>query len=128
MHASNGVPHAATKCEQWAPICRQHPIRGDPLIPVRRCGSVRAMPAPENKANDSSQIADFEKSLDELEQLVAKMEHGEQSLDESLKSYERGIALFRNCQTALEQAELRVKLLSDPQAPDDADDFDPETP
>jgi exodeoxyribonuclease VII small subunit len=86
------------------------------------------MPAPENKPADSSQIADFEKSLDELEQLVAKMEQGEQSLDDSLTSYERGIALFRNCQTALEQAELRVKLLSDPQAPDDADDFDPETP
>jgi len=86
------------------------------------------MPAPENKSTDTSQIADFEKSLDELEQLVAKMEHGEQSLDDSLKSYERGIALFRNCQTALDQAELRVKLLSDPQAPEDADDFDPETP
>jgi exodeoxyribonuclease VII small subunit len=86
------------------------------------------MPAPENNPADGSQIADFEKSLDELEQLVAKMEQGEQSLDDSLKSYERGIALYRNCQNALEQAELRVKLLSDPQAPDDADDFDPETP
>ena len=85
------------------------------------------MAAPDSKPTDN--IADFEKSLDELEQLVARMEQGEQSLDDSLRSYERGIALYRNCQSALEQAELRVKLLSDPQLPDDdADDFDPETP
>ena len=76
----------------------------------------------------TSQIAQFEQSLDELESLVAKMEQGEQSLDDSLKSFERGIALYRNCQSALEQAELRVKLLSDPQHPDDAEDFEPETP
>ena len=75
-----------------------------------------------------TQIAEFEKSLDELESLVAKMEQGDQSLDESLKSFERGIALFRNCQSALEQAELRVRLLSDPHSPDDAEDFNPETP
>ena len=86
------------------------------------------MPQPDSKPADASQIAEFEKSLDELEKLVAKMEQGDQSLDDSLKSFERGIALYRNCQSALEQAELRVKLLSDPQIPDDAEDFDPETP
>lgn len=83
---------------------------------------------PPAKPDDTNQIADFEKSLDELEKLVAKMEEGEQSLDDSLKSFERGIALYRNCQTALEQAELRVKLLSDPQHPEDAEDFEPDTP
>ena len=83
---------------------------------------------PPAKSDEPNQIADFEKSLDELEQLVAKMEEGEQSLDDSLKSFERGIALYRNCQSALEQAELRVKLLSDPQNPDDAEDFEPDTP
>ena len=77
---------------------------------------------------DPSKIADFEKSLDELEQLVSRMEEGELSLDDSLKSFERGIALYRNCQSALEQAELRVKLLFDPDRPDQADDFEPQTP
>lgn len=86
------------------------------------------MPQPDPKPADSSQIAEFEKSLDELEKLVERMEHGDQSLDDSLKSFERGVALYRNCQGALEQAELRVKLLSDPQSPDDAEDFDIETP
>jgi exodeoxyribonuclease VII small subunit len=71
----------------------------------------------------ASPVANFERSLDELEQLVQKMEKGEQSLDESLAAYERGVALYRQCQTALEQAELRVKLLNDPGKPEDAEDF-----
>lgn len=83
---------------------------------------------PPSQPDAPNQIADFEKSLDELEKLVARMEEGEQSLDESLQSFERGIALYRNCQTALEQAELRVKLLSDPQNPDAAEDFEVDTP
>jgi exodeoxyribonuclease VII small subunit len=70
-------------------------------------------------AAQPNQIAQFEQSLDELEKLVARMEEGDLSLDDSLKSFERGIALYRGCQTALEQAELRVKLLYDPANPDD---------
>ena len=79
---------------------------------------------PAETAAETSSIAQFEQSLDELEQLVAKMEGGELSLDESLRSFERGIALFRNCQNALEQAELRVKLLLDPNDPDSTQPFD----
>jgi len=74
----------------------------------------------------TSPVADFERSLDELEQLVQKMEKGEQSLDESLASYERGVALYRQCQTALEFAEQRVRLLNDPGKPDAAEDFKPD--
>jgi len=69
-------------------------------------------------------VADFERSLDELEQLVQKMEQGELSLEESLDAYERGIALYRACQGALEQAELRVRQLADPLDPDSAKPFD----
>lgn len=70
-------------------------------------------------------VIDFEHSLDELEQLVARMEGGELSLDESLASFERGIGLYRHCQQALDQAELRVRLLLDPDAPDHAEPFEP---
>ena len=70
-----------------------------------------------------SAVADFERSLDELETLVQRMEQGELSLDDSLQAYERGVALYRHCQTALEQAELRVRLLSDPLEPDAAQPF-----
>jgi exodeoxyribonuclease VII small subunit len=72
---------------------------------------------------DPSPVADFEASLDQLEQLVDKMEHGELTLEESLAAYERGVGLYRRCQTALEQAELRVRLLSDPANVDSAEAF-----
>ena len=71
-------------------------------------------------------VVDFEHSLDELEQLVVRMEGGELSLDESLASFERGIGLYRHCQQALDQAELRVRLLLDPDAPDTAEPFEPQ--
>ncbi len=74
----------------------------------------------------ASPVANFEHSLDELEQLVQKMEKGEQSLDESLAAYERGVALYRQCQAALEQAEQRVRLLNDPGKPDAGEDFRPD--
>lgn len=73
-----------------------------------------------------SAVAGFERSLDELEQLVQKMEKGEQSLDESLLAYERGVALYRECQKALELAEQRVRLLTDPTNPAGAEDFKPD--
>ena len=75
-------------------------------------------------AQDSSPVADFEQSMLSLEDLVARMETGEMTLEESLAAYERGVGLYRHCQTALEQAELRVRLLSDPANPDDARPFD----
>lgn len=82
-------------------------------------------PAPPS-LSASSAVADFERSLDELEQLVQRMEQGELSLDESLQAYERGMALYRHCQTALEQAELRVRLLSDLDHPERAEPFRPD--
>ena len=62
--------------------------------------------------------------MQSLEDLVALMESGEMTLEESLAAYERGVGLYRHCQSALEQAELRVRLLSDPANPDDARPFD----
>ena len=41
-----------------------------------------------------------------------------------MAAYERGVGLYRHCQAALEHAELRVRLLSDPAAPGDAKPFD----
>jgi exodeoxyribonuclease VII small subunit len=73
-------------------------------------------------------VAAFEQSLDELEQLVARMEHGDMSLDDSLAAFERGVALYRQCQGALDQAELRVRKLLDPEAPDSAEPFAADPP
>ena len=49
----------------------------------------------------------------ELDDLVSQMEDGDLSLDDSLKAFERGVMLTRQCQQALSQAELRVKTLTD---------------
>jgi len=54
---------------------------------------------------------DFERSLQELEALVEKMEAGDLSLEESLKQFERGVQLTRACQKALTQAEQKVQIL-----------------
>ena len=76
-------------------------------------------------APDTSPVADFETSMQALEDLVGKMEAGEMTLEESLAAYERGVGLYRQCQQALEQAELRVRLLTDPAQPDKSEPFDP---
>ena len=78
---------------------------------------------PKKSEAAASPVAQFEQSLDELEHLVEKMEQGEMSLEDSLAAYERGIGLYRSCQAALEQAELRVRLLTDPDQPDTARPF-----
>ena len=88
------------------------------------------MPNPSPKqtaaaAPDASSVARFEQSLGELEALVTSMEGGELNLDESLRAFERGIALYRSCQATLEQAEARVRLLLDPGHPESAQPFAP---
>lgn len=76
-----------------------------------------------SSSQDPSPVATFETSLDALEALVERMEQGNLGLEESLSAYERGIGLYRECQAALEQAELRVRLLSDIDAPESARPF-----
>ena len=53
----------------------------------------------------------FEDALENLSELVEAMEEGELSLEESLKAFEQGIKLTRECQVALENAEQKVQLL-----------------
>ncbi len=53
----------------------------------------------------------FEKALSELESLVEDMEQGNLSLEDSLKRFEKGIALSTECQQALQNAELKIKQL-----------------
>lgn len=98
----------------------------DSLLPDDRAGTastIGAAAASSPARAQPSPVADFEHSLDALEQLVETMEHGELSLEQSLAAYERGVGLYRRCQQALEQAELRVRLLSDPTQPGDGQPF-----
>ena len=54
---------------------------------------------------------DFEKRLNRLEEIVGKMETSELALEESLKLFEEGVKLSRECNTQLTEAEQKVKLL-----------------
>jgi exodeoxyribonuclease VII small subunit len=53
----------------------------------------------------------FEKSLQELETLVAQLERGDLPLAESLALFEKGVGLTRACHSALAQAQQRVEIL-----------------
>ena len=55
---------------------------------------------------------DFNKGLLELESIVKTMESGDLSLEDSLKSFEQGVQLTRQCQSALNAAEQKIALLS----------------
>lgn len=55
----------------------------------------------------------FEKALDDLEQLVESMEEGDLTLDASLKAFEKGVKLSRECQLALQQAEQTIQMLTE---------------
>ena len=56
-------------------------------------------------------LPDFEQSLSELEALVQKLEQGDVPLEDALKTFERGVALTRQCQTALRTAQQKVEVL-----------------
>jgi len=61
--------------------------------------------------NKKKNDINFEKALEELEKIVEKLESGNLSLEESLKSFEKGISLTRKCRVHLSEAELKVKKL-----------------
>lgn len=69
---------------------------------------------------------DFEKALSELEALVSTMEKGDMSLEESLKAFEAGIKLTRDCQAKLSEAEQKVEMLIEQQGELQLTDFDPD--
>ena len=56
---------------------------------------------------------DFNKGLAELEVIINEMESGDLSLEDSLKYFEKGVKLHRQCHSALTDAEHRVNILSE---------------
>ena len=74
-------------------------------------------------ARKKSQDPAFEEALAELEALVERMEDGELSLEESIRTYERGVALGRTALKALDAADQRVRILEEDR--EEPRDFDP---
>jgi len=79
---------------------------------------VTETPTPTSRADASEVPADisaltFDKALDELRDVVARLEEGGLPLEESIALYERGAALHEHCGDLLNAAELRVQRLVD---------------
>ena len=73
------------------------------------------------EATDDLADVSFETALVELESLVERMEAGDLSLEDSLAAFERGVKLTRHCQSALKNAELKVKVLTEENTLEDLD-------
>ena len=66
----------------------------------------------------------FEENMQRLEQIVRAMERGDVALEESLKLFQEGTELVRNCGKLLDEAELQVKkILTDAQGNPVEEDF-----
>jgi len=78
------------------------------------------------KKAETSPPPSFEDALVELEGLVETLEQGELSLEDSLKTFERGVVLARTCQEALAKAEQKVAILSAADENADLTPFDSE--
>lgn len=75
-------------------------------------------------ADETVPSPSFEDALQELEAIVDRLERGDLSLEESLQSFERGVALTAVCQRALSDAEQRVEILSGKDASAKLEPFD----
>ena len=62
--------------------------------------------------SETKPVIHFEEALTELERLVETMEKGDLTLEESLKQFERGVNLTRDCRKALAEAEQKVQILT----------------
>ncbi|HUW98730.1 MAG TPA: exodeoxyribonuclease VII small subunit [Acidiferrobacter sp.] len=60
---------------------------------------------------EQTPLPDFEAALAELERIVSQMENGQQSLEEAMSTFQRGMELSRLCEAGLKDAEQRVERL-----------------
>ena len=60
-----------------------------------------------------SEKFNFNNGLNKLEEIIKKMDSGELNLEESLKYFEEGIKIHRQCHSALKEAEQRISILSE---------------
>jgi exodeoxyribonuclease VII small subunit len=67
--------------------------------------------AKNEKKNDIGKLT-FEQAIKELTDIVGKIEQGQIPLQDSLKQYEKGMALIMHCRTILQKAEKRIEKIS----------------
>ncbi len=66
-----------------------------------------------NEKKDDIGKMSFEEAIGELGSIVSKIERGEIALQDSLKQYERGMALIKHCRGILQKAEKRIEKISE---------------
>lgn len=71
-----------------------------------------------SKDKPKHSVAQFEKSMQELDQIVQQLEGGELELEQSLQLFERGMTLSKACRQSLDEAELKVRNLLEQHASD----------
>lgn len=78
------------------------------------------------KDKSNLKLSQFESSLEELENIVERIERGDQSLEESIDDFERGMKLSQQCRVSLTEAEQRVEQLIQKHGEYSPEPFDPE--
>ncbi|OGT50105.1 MAG: exodeoxyribonuclease VII small subunit [Gammaproteobacteria bacterium RIFCSPHIGHO2_12_FULL_38_11] len=68
-------------------------------------------------------IINFEKSMDQLNQLIEKMETAQLPLETALQHFEQGITLIRQCQQTLNEAEQKIQILTEKAGETTLEDF-----
>lgn len=97
-----------------------------PLTPVDNSVTFAGKLNSEHPVAPRKKAFDFEQNLARLEELVTALESGSLSLEDSLKAFEQGIGITRECQTALKTAQQKIETLT--RTPDnqlEADAFEP---
>jgi exodeoxyribonuclease VII small subunit len=69
-------------------------------------------------SNSKKKSLNFESTLDEIEKIIESLEEGNLSLEDSIKAYEKGMSLTKDCQKMLSDAELKIKKLSSKEGED----------
>ena len=71
----------------------------------------------------SEKKVDFEKSMEELEKIVEKLEKGDLNLDESVEEFEKGMKISKECNKILESAEKKITILLQKEGSIEEDNF-----
>jgi len=72
----------------------------------------------EKQKDDIAKVS-FEEAIKELTEIVGRIEQGQIPLQESLRQYEKGMALIKHCRTILQKAEKRIEKISQEEAKND---------
>ena len=81
----------------------------------------------DRKQKDEITKLAFEQAIQQLKEIVGKIEQGEIPLQDSLEQYEKGMALIKHCRGILQKAEKRIEQISkeEPPKPEVEEDSEP---